>query len=202
MRFDSARWRQGSASRIAHWFCRWRDGYCVTWPNRIIMFLLRCNIGEKVAMLAMAPTCSRKHQSPHVLTENEQALWILNLAMAIQKYSISNLSGGYSAAEFEESLRDYLDGYFLASDFYPACTRHLFARNDAYALWNDFLKVAEDLSVATNSMVGSPERFMNLESLTSDELEARKRKAAIRAAEIITEQFSGSTVSDSKSDPT
>jgi hypothetical protein len=41
-----------------------------------------------------------------------------------------------------EAFRDYLDGFFNGIDLYPECPRETFLRNDAYALWRDFLRVA------------------------------------------------------------
>ena len=153
-------------------------------------------------MAVFAQTCSGRERSPYVLSENKHVGWMLKLAMDSLK-AIKNLSPKEkSPDEFSSASRDYLDGYFLSLDYYPVCTRHIFSRNDAFALWSDFLKISDDLSFAAGSMISSPERFMNLESLASDELAARKRKAAARAAEILTEQFSGPTVPDRSQDST
>ena len=77
-----------------------------------------------------------------------------------------------------DQFQDFLDGYFNSFDYYPACTRHVFARNDAYALWSDFLKIAGDVSQATEQLVMSPERFMELGAISDDDLEKLKKQAA------------------------
>ena len=66
-------------------------------------------------------------------------------------------SGGGRSGGRRAALRDYLDGYVQSFDFYPVCTRHVFARNDAYALVVDFETIAEDLSFANDMSVGYPE---------------------------------------------
>jgi hypothetical protein len=77
-----------------------------------------------------------------------------------------------------DRFQDFLDGYFNSFDYYPACTRNVFARNDAYALWSDFLKIAGDVSQATEQLVISPERFMELGAISDDDLEKLKKQAA------------------------
>ena len=108
-----------------------------------------------------------------------------------------------SPEAISNALRDYLDGYFQSFDYYPVCTRHIYSRNDAYALWSDFLKVADDLSYSAGEMVSSPERFLNLGSFSGDELARRKQQAATRSVEHIIEQFPATAgTSATKSDPT
>ena len=153
-------------------------------------------------MAVIAQTCSGRERSPYVLSENKHVGWMLKLAMDSLK-AIKNLSPKEkSPDEFSSASRDYLDGYFLSLDYYPVCTRHIFSRNDAFALWSDFLKISDDLSLAASSMISTPERFMNLESSISDELESRKRKAAIRAAEHLTGRLTGPVLPDRKPDST
>jgi hypothetical protein len=77
-----------------------------------------------------------------------------------------------------DRFHEFLDGYFNSFDYYPVCTRHVFARNDAYALWSDFLKVAGDVSQATEHLVISPERFLELGAISDDDLEKLKKQAA------------------------
>jgi hypothetical protein len=77
----------------------------------------------------------------------------------------------------DEPFQRYLEGYFNSFDFYPVCARNLHARNDAYALWIDFLKVAQDLSSINNKMIESPDKFLALGGVSTDELENRKREA-------------------------
>ena len=80
--------------------------------------------------------------------------------------------------DVENQFQDYLDGYFNSFDYYPVCTRHVFAKNDAYALWSDFMKIAADTSRSSEALVLSPERFLKLGAISSDELKKRKSKAA------------------------
>ncbi len=75
-------------------------------------------------------------------------------------------------------FHDYLDGYFNSFDFYPVCTRQAFVRNDAYALWLDFMKVAGDFSKASERLVNSPEQFLKLGAISGEKLEKLKRQAA------------------------
>jgi hypothetical protein len=77
----------------------------------------------------------------------------------------------------EEPFQRYLEGYFNSFDFYPVCTRSSHSRNDAYALWADFLKVAQDLSSINNKMIESPDKFLALGGVSADELENRKKEA-------------------------
>jgi len=113
----------------------------------------------------------------------------------------SNRRNSQNPDELESSFHDYLDGYFNSFDYYPVCTRHVFARNDAYALWIDFMKVAGDLSNATGEMITSPERFLALGSISGEELKKRKQQAAAKALERTIEQATAGTSSGS-SDPT
>ena len=174
---------------------------CAHMPNQSI---IHCCIAtwEAYRMSAPAQYCLGRTQSPYALSGNKHLWWILKLAMKNLKPVKIFASRGKSQDDITSAFRDYLDGYFNSFDYHPTCTRHIFSRNDAFALWSDFLKISDDLSFAAGSMISSPERFMNLESLASDELAARKRKAAARAAEILTEQFSGPTVPDRSQDST
>jgi hypothetical protein len=101
-----------------------------------------------------------------------------------------------SKDEVESSFNDYLDGYFNSFDFYPVCTRQVFARNDAYALWSDFMKVADDLSFSTENMITYPERFMALGKISGEELEKRKSKAAINGLKKIARKTTAAGVTD------
>lgn len=153
-------------------------------------------------MAVIAQTCSGRERSPYTLGEFKLVGWMLKLAMDSLK-AIKNLSPKEkSPDEFSSAFRDYLDGYFFSLDYYPVCTRHIFSRNDVFALWSDFLEISDDLSLATSSMISSPERFMNLESISSDDLESRKRKAATRAAEHLAGRLTRPVPSDRKPDPT
>ena len=52
-------------------------------------------------------------------------------------------------------LRDYPCGYLLPFDFYPNCNRHLFARNDAYALAKDFWAVSREFNDSIRHLIES-----------------------------------------------
>ena len=45
------------------------------------------------------------------------------------------------------------------------------------------MKVADDLSQAASAMVSSPERFLSMESISSDEVKKRKQQAAAKSIE-------------------
>jgi hypothetical protein len=94
-----------------------------------------------------------------------------------------------SANEVDASFRDYLDGYFNSFDYYPVCTRQLFLPNDAYALWSDYMKVAEDFSQSTNRLVQSPRDHLVLEGLTDEEVKAKNDAATQEALEYLVSAF-------------
>jgi hypothetical protein len=77
-----------------------------------------------------------------------------------------------------EAFSDYLDSYFNSFDFYPACSRHVFQRNDAFALWQDFLLVTGDLSTAADRMQANPEKFLNLKGWMEEDVKTRKEQIA------------------------
>lgn len=91
----------------------------------------------------------------------------------------------FSMAPPDESNRkarklfsDYLDGYFNSFDFYPTCSRHLFQRNDAFALWQDFLLVAGDLATSADQLQANPENYLDLEGWTKEDVKTRKEEIA------------------------
>ena len=49
-------------------------------------------------------------------------------------------SGFMSKRPLHLRLNDYLDGYFFSNDGTGLCLSHLYARNDADALWMDFMR--------------------------------------------------------------
>ena len=130
-------------------------------------------------MLHSAMPFDKTDYSPRVQTggENRNLIAILMAMFSWSKDSPIKSN----EVESENSFSDYLDGYFNSFDFYPVCTRHLYSQNDAYALWMDFVKVAEDHSTQTKKMLVSPEKFMSLGTMSGEELEIRKRKAATEA---------------------
>jgi hypothetical protein len=73
---------------------------------------------------------------------------------------------------------DYLDEYFNSFDYYPVCSRHLFQKNDAYALWLDFLLVAGDVGTSANRLYENPENYLNLEGWTKEDVKTRKEQIA------------------------
>jgi hypothetical protein len=73
---------------------------------------------------------------------------------------------------------DYLDGYFNSFDFYPTCTRHVFQRNDAFALWQDFLLVADDLATSADRLQANPKSYFNLEGWSEEDVKTRKEQIA------------------------
>jgi hypothetical protein len=86
-------------------------------------------------------------------------------------------------ADFDSKFRAYLDGYFLSFDFYPTCERHLFIRNDAYALWSDFMRVASEVSESSAKLISSPERFAELTYESNHDFQRARREATDRAIE-------------------
>jgi hypothetical protein len=138
-------------------------------------------------MLAAAGACHGTISYPYKQLRKENN-FLLNIFSMVFDWVKSNRKNEQHPDELENSFNDYLDGYFNSFDYYPVCTRHIFARNDAYALWTDFLKVAGDLSQASEVMISSPERFLALGSISGEELENRKREAAKKAIEQAIEQ--------------
>lgn len=104
-----------------------------------------------------------------------------------------------NASEPENAFEDYLDGYFNSFDFYPVCTRQLFQRNDAYALWQDFVKVKEDLLFATNQLVSDPVQHLRFEGLTNEKIRDQNDEATKKAVEILVKTYSRSIDKSSNS---
>jgi hypothetical protein len=104
-----------------------------------------------------------------------------------------------NAGEPENAFEDYLDGYFNSFDFYPVCTRQLFQRNDAYALWQDFVKVKEDLLFATNQLVSDPVQHLRFEGLTNEEIRNQNDEATKKAVEILVKTYTRSVDNRSNS---
>lgn len=143
-------------------------------------------------MLAAAGACHGTISYPHKQLRKENS-FLLNIFSMVFDWVKSKRKKPQNPDELESSFHDYLDGYFNSFDYYPVCTRHLFARNDAYALWVDFMKVADDLSNATGEMITSPERFLALGSISGEELEKRKQQAATKGLERAIEKASAGT---------
>lgn len=78
-----------------------------------------------------------------------------------------------------EIFSDYLDGYLFGTDLYPICYKHLFAKNDAYALLKDFGAVGAALSKATQLYISSP----HSDSATIEDVRRRRVETARRAIE-------------------
>jgi hypothetical protein len=93
-------------------------------------------------------------------------------------FSLSKPARHQPQRHLQRGFHDYLDGYFNSFDFYPVCTRQVFVRNDAFALWQDFMKVAGDFSRASEQLVISPEKYLKLGAISNEKLEKRKRQAA------------------------
>ena len=96
-------------------------------------------------------------------------------------WSKSNRKKPENPEDLKKSFQDYLNGYFNSFDYYPACTRNLFAHNDAYALWSDFMKVADDFSMATDEMITNPEQYLAAGANSSDAYKKRKQEADQKA---------------------
>ena len=129
-------------------------------------------------MKGASRSCALPSGVPYYGTGHRRSVLSVLLAMVSAKIKEYRSSTQRSAEEVARALRQYLDGYFLSFDYYPVCTHHIFARNDAFALWSDFLKVAEDLSSSAAKIIESPEEYMALGHLTGDELKQRKQQAA------------------------
>ena len=140
-------------------------------------------------MLTAASACHGTISYPHKQLRKENS-FLLNIFSMVFDWVKSKRKNSQHPDELESSFHDYLDGYFNSFDYYPVCTRHVFARNDAYALWADFMKVAGDLSNATGEMITSPERFLALGSISGEELEKKKQQAATKGLERAIEQAS------------
>lgn len=76
-----------------------------------------------------------------------------------------------------EKFWDYLDGYLFGFDLYPVCERHLFVKNDAYAILQDFWAVGAALNNSTQELIKSPEVVLR-EQTADDDIRRRKIKAA------------------------
>jgi hypothetical protein len=138
-------------------------------------------------MLAAAEACRGAISYPYKQLRKENSFFS-NIFAMVFNWVKSTRKNPQNPDELESSFQDYLDGYFNSFDYYPVCTRQIFARNDAYALWVDFMKVAGDLSNATGEMITSPERFLALGSISGEELKKRKQQAATKALERTIEQ--------------
>lgn len=82
------------------------------------------------------------------------------------------------ANEPENAFEDYLDSYFNSFDFYPVCSRQVFQRNDAFALWQDFLLVNADLLNSCDQLNSNPKSYLNLEGWTEEDVKTRKEQIA------------------------
>jgi hypothetical protein len=80
--------------------------------------------------------------------------------------------------EPENAFEDYLDSYFNSFDFYPVCSRQVLHRNDAFALWQDFLLVTNDLMTASDRLISNPKNYLNLEGWTEEDVKTRKEQIA------------------------
>ena len=151
-------------------------------------------------MLTIAGACEGTALYPHQ-QQGRKGKFLFQLLSAMFSWPKFNREKPKNKEDLADSFRNYLDGYFNSFDYYPVCTRHLFARNDAYALWSDFMKVTDDLSIATGEMITSPERFLALGSISGEELEKRKQQAAQNGFEKAIAEASGKP-SSSRLDPT
>ncbi len=97
----------------------------------------------------------------------------------------------------EDKLTAYLDGYMMAFDMYPVCERHLFVRNDAYALLRDFYAVGADVTEAFQKVLNASDQEFADTGLGPDEIRRRKieiTKRALAAIERATSQRSNAGV--------
>jgi hypothetical protein len=83
-----------------------------------------------------------------------------------------------SAIEPENAFEDYLDSYFNSFDFYPVCSRQVFHRNDAFALWQDFLVVTNDLLTSSDRLNSNPKNYLSLVGWTEEDVKTRKEQIA------------------------
>jgi hypothetical protein len=127
-------------------------------------------------MLAPDAACVQSNAWPYHTTEDTASysgvkFWLMfNWAERWRK--------DFADSDAENPFESYLDGYFNSFDFYPVCTRKLHEKNDAYSLWVDFLKVAQDVGLANEGLKATPERFLAIGALTKDEIETRKKAIA------------------------
>lgn len=83
-----------------------------------------------------------------------------------------------NAVEHENAFENYLDSYFNSFDYYPVCSRQVFQRNDAFALWQDFLLVTTDLMTSSDRLISNPKNYLNLEGWTEEDVKTRKEQIA------------------------
>jgi hypothetical protein len=81
---------------------------------------------------------------------------------------------------FEGKLDAYLDGYMMSFDMYPVCQRQLFMRNDAYALWRDFMAIGEDMNKAAQKLLKAPDEEFAGAGMGPDDIRRRRIEAAKR----------------------
>jgi hypothetical protein len=126
------------------------------------------------------------------LTEKLRKWLIVSILMSSSRDTAKLIESDSKRSPWEEKLKDYLDGYFMSFDYYPICERHIFARNDAYALLTDFSRVAMDISNSTSKLVSSPESILGAEALESRDGKEIGREAARKAlGEFLRSAFAG-----------
>ena len=81
----------------------------------------------------------------------------------------------------KDKLGAYLDGYMMSFDMYPVCERHLFIRNDAYALLRDFFAVGEDMNKAARRLLTASDEEFSETGVELNEIRKRRVEAAKRA---------------------
>jgi len=111
-----------------------------------------------------------------------RGLIVLLMASSKRKHNPDLLK---DPSTWEQRLNDYLDGYFMSLDMHPVCERHLFIRNDAYALLHDFWSVANDMNKATRDFVAAPDEGSADHKVAEDEIRQRRIKAAQKALSAI-----------------
>jgi hypothetical protein len=137
-------------------------------------------------MIATLDACAVRRRAKEKRVEVAPLLYAL--AFIMDEFSNNDVSSRGKTAQrsaLPERLDDYLDGYFLSFDFYPVCERHLYAKNDAYALLQDFWAVGNDLNSAVQTLIRRPEVTLKDSVVDSDDVRRRKIEAAKKAIEAI-----------------
>jgi hypothetical protein len=126
------------------------------------------------AMNARAFECqSRPLLAGHGIRGSRLLSWLTSLIVFSKRETKES-----NTVDRENAFDDYLDSYFNSFDFYPVCSRQVFHRNDAFALWQDFLFVTSDLLISSDRLNSNPKNYLNLKGWTEEDVKARKEQIA------------------------
>lgn len=130
----------------------------------------------------VATILSRTNRKPSRVRQFSYGSGLLALWMAMsRREEIEKLWKREDLSSIKEKLEAYLDGYMMSFDMYPVCERHLFVRNDAYALYKDFFAIADDMNNAAQKLLTAPDQEFADTGMGLDEIRRRRIEAAKRA---------------------